>query len=232
LSKLKVRLLMAKEYLRQNPLHSTEDVMRHVRCSYRTVSTARKELRLAGEVPPSPWDRRSQKEVTEAALAAVAELEADPEKFEVTSTAQMLEAAEEEAQRPARGLPEPPDEAYHLRDMTPDEMKGVLVRLIRNQAMPPQIRIAAIAAKQKLDFEAQDRNALGPGPPLSREDARDRLGRLMKACGPELVHEAITVAFGGEANGQEEAVDPGQPAPTLETALAASGGESPDRAAA
>lgn len=207
-----MRRTLAKDFLRKNPLASTAEVVSAIRCSERTVAQARKELR--GQIPPSPYDYMSRNEITEQALAAeasVADATTPPVEaggYEVSATKQMLQAAEEEAEHVGK----------FLDDMTPEEMKRVLTRLIRNPGMPPQIRIAAITAKQKLDYDTQDRHALGPGAPLSREAAIDRLASLMRACGPDLVHDAITAAFtkGAGRGSDTEAVDEGQPPPPLE----------------
>lgn len=231
-----MRLALAKEFLRANPLASTDDVIRATRCSARTVSQARRELREARLPGQSRYDRKNPQVVADAAMGATANIPSDPSAFDLMASEELLRAAEAEAYRMVGAkqkppLVEPTPEEPILKDITPEEMKGVLTRLIRNPAMPPQIRIAAISAKQKLDYDTLDRNALGPGPPLSREAAIDRLALLMRACGPDLVHEAISAAFGG-SSAQEEAVDTGQPAETLETSLATSGGSPPDQAAA
>ena len=181
----------------EHPGASTADVVQATRISARTVGVARRQLRDAGLAMATGSGRPPEFVPPSVDGTPIKE----QEEFDKQTAGELLAAAEKET-------------GFEFSDITPEEMKRVLTRLIRNPGMPPQIRIAAITAKQKLDFDVQDKHALGPGAPLGKDDAVDRLASLMKACGPDIVHTAITVAFTPEvSNVTKETVDKGQPSP-------------------
>jgi hypothetical protein len=102
-----------------------------------------------------------------------------------------------------------------LGDLNADEQRRIAARIARNPLLPPQVRLQAITVKNKLDFETQDRNALGPGVPLTRADALKRGAALVRAWGPDFTRDAITLAFSpeGTPNGSNpQTMDAGQPA--------------------
>lgn len=171
-------------FLRENPSASDFEIIEKFQCTPRTATRVRAAMRADGHNVAPHGDRKKIQRV----------LESDPR-------------AEKELEKKIEEIADKP-----LEDISNDEMKMVLTEIIRNKKFPPQVRVAAIGQKVKLDYETQDRHALGPGAPLSYNDAVDRLSMLMVAVGPDLTHDAITKAFSKE-KAHEKTVDPGQTPP-------------------
>lgn len=206
---------IAKIYLIEHPYATITEVAQATKVSARTVSLARKELRDAGSLKRSHGDFTSPlnpatDQIDDATTPSAPS--ADQEILETKSAGDLIREVEHAA-------------GTSFDDLPPDKMKRILSRIANNPAMPPQVRIMAITAKNKLDFETQDRHDLGPGVPLSRESAVERLSWLMEACGPSVVEDAISLAFSpkGLSNGQTvETADPIELGETATNSVAAS----------
>jgi hypothetical protein len=81
------------------------------------------------------------------------------------------------------------------RDLTPEEFKGILSRIARNPKVPFQIVIAAGNAKFKVDQDLASQHDLGPGLPITEEDATVRLTLMNKAVGIKIATAAFERAF-------------------------------------
>jgi len=171
----------AIEYLKANQQATNAEVCYYVGCSPRTAAMARGKLRSIGLDVRANADRVNAKKVTEAVNDAA--LVAEDPSLEVENAGDLINAINTEI---GGDISE---------DASPEEMRSILTRILRNRALDPRVRVLAIAQKQKLDFETQDRDSLGPGKPLTREDALTRLTLLITACGPDLLQDAITRAF-------------------------------------
>lgn len=172
----------AREYLLRNPDASNKDVIAAIHVSYETVNTARRELVEAGYVQIPGGTRRSP---VAAPLPGEGIAVPMPAAGATVPIADLIDAVDHERAR----LPDPGS------DLDTEEMRRILSRIARDLTLPATVRISAITAKQKLDFEQQDRHSLGPGEPLSKESASLRLSLLMKACGFGIVRTAIQLAF-------------------------------------
>jgi hypothetical protein len=90
--------------------------------------------------------------------------------------------------------------------MTKDEWIRVLSHLVRTGA--PAMKISAIKALE--DLTRSSERQVGPPPPMTHAERRERMARLMRAVGPELTDEAREDAFGRTPEG---GVLAGTPAP-------------------
>lgn len=186
--------LVAREFILRNPTISNEAAVKATGLSERIISKARKELRSLGFAHPLPSDHRSN---DTPSIEEPTRLPADPDKLATQGMAQLMEMVDEETKR------------QDATELEPPEMRKILARIARAPNSPPQVRIAAVTAKTKLDAETADRHSLGPGPPLTREDAIVRLALLLEACGPDIAAEAMERAFSiKEADVSVDAVSP------------------------
>jgi hypothetical protein len=186
-----------------------------------TVSNIRRELRERNIIPPSrrggnPLSGRVETLLTvDPSAASVDERPVSP-------------------QEPASPLPSiTPTEllaigATEFTDENDEETRKKLLARCRAIALDPGMHPDTVLSASQVYIKLKDAvraKSLGPGRPLTHEDAVARLARLMSACGPNIVHEAITSAFGGtnaaKSGGSTEPVHGPDPAP------AASGPTSP-----
>lgn len=176
----------AREHLLRNPNASNADVIAAIHVSPETVNSARRELAEAGytQIPRGRKFRvpATPSEGIEVKPLPIPESASLPDPVPV---ADLIDAIDDQRKRvPAVG--------DHLDT---EEMRRILSRIARDLTQPSTVRIAAITAKQKLDFEQQDRHSLGPGEPITKESAALRLSLLMKACGFAITRTAIALAF-------------------------------------
>lgn len=170
-----------------------------------SVSNIRRELRDRGLIPPS---RRASK-----TLGRVETL------LTVDSPAASTGANPVSPQEPASPLPTiTPSEllaigATEFSDEDDEETRKKLLSRCRAIALDPGMHPDTVLSASQVYIKLKDAvraKSLGPGRPLSHEDAVARLARLMAACGAEIVHDAITSAFGGtnaaKSSGSEEPV--------------------------
>ena len=158
--------------------------------SKRTVSSARTELRREGRLQRTPSDRL----LSPTVLSAEPILVPDEPVAPLTPESQSPEKGEEIAAKKLAELLATAG-AGPDADLDVEEMKKRLSRIAMNPLIHPQIQIKAMEVKRKIDFDSQDTHELGPGPPLTKADALDRLGLMFQACGPELVLEAFHMVF-------------------------------------
>ena len=158
-------------YIIQNPQAQVQEVIQATGASKQTVINARKEV-AASIVGTNLIPRKGL-----AAEKADRDLQAREQHL---STREAIIRGEEPA------------------DVPPEEMRRILAALIRDYTLNPDVRIRAIAAKQKLDYETQDAHDLGPGAPTTREQAVSRVAMILQAVGHSIVHDAIEMAFGAK----------------------------------
>lgn len=179
------------DYILKHPHASNAEVLLALKVASSTVDNARRRLRDQGYSLISNADRITPKALTEQAVEEAAQ-GAMP--LDMDNMSGLLDAIDEESA-----------EAQIGDNATPEEMKKILTRILRNKGLDPRIRVMAIAQKQKLDYDTVGRHELGPGEPLSKDDAVDRLTMLLQACGPEITHLAIENAFKSETSVPKEA---------------------------
>jgi len=187
---------LAKEYILQNPYASVAQAATAVGASEKTISNARAELIKLGLVERHPDNHRTQGIGTIKRVGPV--IPDEPEKLEKVTARQLMDEVEREVLVAGTSLE---------RDLDPVEMKQILSRLARNPMIAPQVRIAAVTAKTKLDFETQDRHTLGPGKPMTRAGAEDRMSMMMKALGLEITVSAFEKTFNWKGVSSDETTD-------------------------
>ena len=168
--------LRVKDYLLRNPNATNVQASNACGASIRTVSMARKELTTLTMIPQNPNDH-----MPTLYEGKDPPKELDPDIMEVASTKSLMERVQKEIN----------DDVTDISDMDPREMKRILSKIARSRVEHPTVRIAAIREKNRLDFETQDRHELGPGVPLTREGAVDRITLLMEAVCLDIIHEAL-----------------------------------------
>lgn len=174
-----------RQYLLRNPHASNDEIAEKLYCALSSVSNVRKELIRAGLVEPSHRHRRS----------------AVPNKGSGTSALiqRIMNKDVEDEERPGlrelnfllkKEMPQ-----GDVDDVTPEEYKKVLSRIIRRPDISAQVIVAAGNAKLKVDEYLADKKDLGPGSPITEEDAIVRLSLLMQACGRTITLKALKRAF-------------------------------------
>lgn len=204
-----------REYLLRNPTAPDRDVITATHASRKTVYQARKELSSRGLIPLADRDRYNVKRLDRFPHGVLPGDSIPPrsEGFPTDPTAlpeqglgDLMKLVDVEAGKLGK----------EETELTPAEMKRILARLARHPNLAPQVRIAAIAQKARLDSEARDPHSLGPGPPLNREAALIRLTLLLEACGLDLAVAAMERAFHLEDKHGQTPVVEGPPVPRPE----------------
>lgn len=184
----------ARAYLLQNPNATNSEVLNVTGVSYRTLNYVKRELRAKGIVSSvytgvgrPPHDSSGPDDT------AFLREEHTPEGL-----------PEDEDERERRdSIDEIESTGVDLEDMTPEEVRQEMVRLLRKKDTPPPVKVSAAALLEKMRTESGDE--LGPGAPLTHETAILRMVLLMKAFGPILTLEALNQAFNlGDQNGKAE----------------------------
>lgn len=145
--------------------------MTAVGCSAAMVTNCRNELRLAGMLVRPHADHTSPPDVPP--------LDGTP----MRGTAEVLEILDAEKATHEGG------------QMTADEQRTFLTNLSRDTTEAPQVRMAAMAMYNKLVESTTERDALGPGKPLTNPERIMRLALLMRALGPAVTLKAYKEAF-------------------------------------
>lgn len=203
--------IRTKEYLLLHPTASDHEVMVAMNVSMKTVSNARHELVSLGKIPPSAYDRKTVKRTVRPAEAISKATEGT---FDVKTTADLNAAVDEELRKRAEDI------TGIEGEVDIGKLKRVLWKVVHRN-LDDRIVVAAASALARIQQEA-DARPLGPGKPLTKADAIDRLIMLFKACGVNLVVEALNTWIGKDTpNAQTEAavasITPPAPAPTVGT---------------
>lgn len=173
--KVDKRTLIVREYILKNPHATVKQVCAATGAKTRSVYYVRQDLIAQQLITPAAVKRGRPPLNADAPTA-------DVDTLETVSAADLMKQVEDIT-----------GEEYD--NLTPEQMKRILSRIAGNAMMPPQVRIMAITAKNKLDFETQDRHDLGPGKPLTYAQALQRVVWMLEAIGPKMLEEAITIAF-------------------------------------
>lgn len=182
-----------RQYLLEHPEAKNTDVMLALGVSQRTVSTVRAELRDEGGVPAAGDKRHASPRVDPAAAVTGAAAGA----FDVQTTSDLNRAVGASI-----------GDGDFNEDGTIDilKLKRALWRIVRTNR-DDRIVVAAAGTLARIQQEANSR-PLGPGKPLTRDDAVARLIALFKAVGINVVLEAINRWTGaGNATGTSKAAD-------------------------
>jgi len=214
---------MAKAFIIANPLATNAQIIKATGCSPSIPSMARNELRAAGFHVRAAYDQTTPgipgtpgQFMGSLPQAPPHEASApEPEKVPMRGTAEIMDLLDEEATK-------------HVGEMTLEWQRKFLTQVSRDKNEPVQLRMAAMAAYNKLAESTSERDALGPGKPLTDKDRITRLSLLMKACGPTLVLKAYEEAFNVSAEEpDEEAMDSGDDTEEAEGATPSTGHPSP-----
>lgn len=168
-------LTLVKEYILLNRGANNGQVMHATHVSMPTVTRARRELIQDGLVQPSRFDHTRRQPTF-------------PDIIDVDTPLDPNDALKKRLEDFAGHSGEP---------HSPTEMRRRVSTIAREAALAqnPQLELAAIQNLARLDAQMGDKNALGPGPPLSRDDRISRLSVLLDVCGPSLVAESAGIAF-------------------------------------
>ena len=119
-----------------------------------------------------------------------------------------------------------------LTDENDEATRKMLLSRCRSIALDPDTHPDTVLTASQVYIKLKDAvraKSLGPGKPVTHEDAVARLGRLMSAVGPEIVSEAITSAFGGpnatKSSGPAQPADSPDTSPEAVTASSTPGSE-------
>lgn len=217
---------LAIDYIRANPSANNVEVARELSISKRTVAYARAQLRASGELPAG---RRTAPNAPDEMLASLA-----PVIAQVTPAAEALDGPPTPGVPPSIELPPPippsalptlPDDGEVDADEDENSIRRRIIAVARGFALNPELhpdtRLSASQVYMKLK-DALKAKELGPGKPLTKEQAISRLSSLLRATGPDLALEALTRAFNLErptnAQGSPGTVhSPDAPPPPPET---------------
>lgn len=204
---------LIKAFLIANPHATNTMVMIAIGCSPAMVTNGRNELRIAGMLVRPHADHTSPLDVPSTDVPAtpvpvVDDIIITP----MRGTAEVLEILDAERATHDGG------------QMTPDEQRAFLTNLSRDITEAPQVRMAAMAMYNKLVESTTERDALGPGKPLTRADSIMRLSLLMRAVGPMVTVKAYEEAFSVKAKElYEEGLDARNLASQIENSPASEG---------
>lgn len=185
----------AKAYLLTSPSASNVQVAVGAKCSQRTVSYARSELVAEGKLDPAFGDRTRTKSASEVMASAT---EGTP--FEVENSADLAKRVDEEKKRKKNpvdvDLEDDDDDIDFVR------LKRILYR-ISTRDPDNRVRTQAIWTLTRIQQEVESR-PLGPGAPMTRAGAIDRLVMLFKMVGPDIVLAAVNVWTGKVAHAEDQ----------------------------
>lgn len=175
----------AKEYLLANPTATNRDAAASVGVSARTISYARSELVDAGLIPPSWGDHKGKPKGVSSKVSSALRKASEGDTFETQNTADLNAAVEKEV-------------AKRLADLQIDEeeidfskLKRILWRIVRTSP-DDRIRTHAAWTLTRIQQDGADR-PLGPGIPITKNRALDRMIQMFDAVGPALVVEAMNL---------------------------------------
>lgn len=176
----------AREFLIAYPTATNNQVMDAVPCSMRTVSHARAEIRRAAGVVPYGDRRHSPKKIVNATETVTKATEGV---FDTQTTSDLNSAVETELVREAAANAAADADLGIDGEIDLGKLKRMLWRVVHRNA-DDRIVVAAASALARIQQEASAR-ALGPGKPLTKREAKDRLLMLFKAVGIDVVVETI-----------------------------------------
>lgn len=175
---------LVKAHLLADPSAPTEKIIKATGCSPALVTIARKELRDSGfhtrahgdhktpTVTPTPADLRIEGASEEPIIP-----------IPLAGTSDLMDLLDQK--HDADG-----------GEYTIEKQRKWLRQVQRDEQHPIQIRMAALQMYNKLNVEdVNERDALGPGAPLTDKERINRIALLMKSCGPKLVLKAYEEAF-------------------------------------
>lgn len=177
-----------------------------------TVSLIRRYLRERHLIPPSRRGRNTLGKVEPILAGHLTAASADPVPAPPQESAAPFPSITGE-ELLSIGVPE-------FTDENDEETRKRLLSRCRAIALDPDMHPDTVLSASQVYIKLKDAvraKSLGPGRPVTHEDAVARLASLMHACGPIIVHEAITSAFGGtnaaKSSGSTVAVHSSDPTP-------------------
>lgn len=187
----------AMQYLREHPDASIADTARALGLGTRTVAYARKILVEQKVLPPY------QRGTLETGDEATATPETPSSSVETPASSPKKSPG---TMLDAKALEELSGMLDRIEENEDDiESQKLMLRQVKRMAfdlrLHPDTRMSAMQLWTKLRDTVTSR-ILGPGKPLTREAALDRLVMLFEAVGPLLAVEAMNKAFGITDEGQ------------------------------
>jgi hypothetical protein len=173
----------AVEYLLGYPAASNEQVVKATGCSPRSVSRARSMLVATGQLSRSYFDRHP---VTSGSNVAPQESPGEPASDSIALEGVRDPSALEKAVREDHGPP-----------LTTDQMRQRYSAIARYAQKTGEfsLEMSAMQSFARLEAQTGAQNRLGPAPPHTREDRRDRVIPILQAAGPSIVAEAVSMAY-------------------------------------
>lgn len=164
------------EYLAANPKAKNRDVMAALNVRQPAVSKARKAAVERGILKPSTWQKNARKRIIE------------------TQARKMIEAGHDDIEELIARV-EASQPGQHL---STDESLRMLSDMARIAERDGQAKLAidAIKAVQWIQ-KASATTQLGPKPPLTVQEKRERLIPILEACGPNITASVVRVVFVG-----------------------------------
>ena len=202
----------ARNFLLRNPDASIKEVAKATNMGVRTVARARKQLADENIVAPGRRGRPAKSAdtysyVPEEVVPEVPSSPSDePAPTEVKVAAPV--AIKSSSLLDARALTDLSNMLDRIEDNEDDaESQKLMLRQVKRMAfdlkLHPDTRMSAMQLWTKLRDMVKSKE-LGPGKPLTREDALDRLVLLIQAVGPALVLEAMDKILGTEVTHEGE----------------------------
>jgi len=189
-------LQLAKEYLMKHPSASTDEIAKNLGISPRSVTSARKVLVSMGLMARSPFDHKSKK------TGQIVAVDGNPGEIMDKMVATAPNGPNEAPRLPLTPARELADIESAINrqsgePLTTDEIRRRYSRIARWAATNSEwtLEISAITALAKLDQQLGARNALGPGPALTRPEKVRRGGAIIDALGPSMAAEAVIAVF-------------------------------------
>lgn len=179
------KVQLAKEYLLAHPNATDAEIVGRLEISSRTVTYARQQLRLQGELPRSFYDRKS---------ARVGEGSAEPDTASDPSSGPVVALSIEDSKALESYLK---GANVSTDPLTVDQMRARYSAIARHAAANKEftLEIAALQALARLDQQVGARDALGPGVPHTREQRTTRVTMIVDAAGPSITADAVVRAY-------------------------------------
>lgn len=194
----------AKAYFLAHPTAKDKEVCDATGLNKATVARARWKLIDEGLLPPATRRRRGR-----------------PAKTKPGQAAQEPPARDGNVLLTGKELIDIAD--IDFDELPDDEARKKMLKELRKLAFSPDVSNDTRISAMKLWIQFKDSGAgrkLGPGDPLTYEQALDRLRTLMKACGFKLVYEAFTSVYLPKETPSEGKL-PAQPSEATPSALGA-----------
>lgn len=174
----------AVEFLLGHPTASNEEVVKRTGCSPRSVTRARAFLVATGQLQRSWYDRAPHE--TGPGQEGTADEAPAPPQGDLPLFGPRMPLDLEKALRADNGLP-----------LSNEQMKQRYSAIARYAQKSGEftLEITAMQALARLEAATGAKNRLGPAPPHTREERRDRVQAILEAAGPSIVAEAVVLAF-------------------------------------